>query len=140
MQFRNGIFDEGTVSIIAESTIAEIGRTAGLDLDPRRFRANILLRLQDATPFAEDGWVGGRLVFGGAESQTVIGVTARDIRCMMINLDPNTAKQDARVLKATVRLNNNNAGVYGTVLQAGSVRVGQTVSLARDPALGKPPN
>jgi hypothetical protein len=47
---------------------------------------------------------------------------------MMINLDPDTAKQDGRVLKAAVRLNANNAGVYGTVVQTGMIRVGQVVA------------
>jgi hypothetical protein len=48
---------------------------------------------------------------------------------MMINLDPDTAKQDPRVMKAVVRLNNNNAGVYGTVARTGHISVGQAVSL-----------
>jgi MOSC domain-containing protein YiiM len=48
---------------------------------------------------------------------------------MMINLDPETARQDARVLKTVVRLNKNNAGVYGTVVQTGTIRVGDPVSL-----------
>jgi hypothetical protein len=51
---------------------------------------------------------------------------------MMINLDPDTGTQDARVLKTVVRLNNNNAGVYGTVVQTGTIRVGQPVSLVLD--------
>lgn len=50
---------------------------------------------------------------------------------MMINLDPDTAQQDARVLKAVVRLNANNAGVDGTVVRTGTIHVGQTVSLVR---------
>ena len=49
---------------------------------------------------------------------------------MMINLDPDTAAQDGRVLKTVVRLNNNNAGVYGTVIQTGTIRVGDPVRLA----------
>jgi hypothetical protein len=50
----------------------------------------------------------------------------------MINLDPDTGAQDARVLKSVVRLNKNNAGVYGTVVQTGTIFVGQEVS----PVLG----
>jgi uncharacterized protein YcbX len=53
----------------------------------------------------------------------------RDARCMVINLDPDTGTQDARVLKTVVRLNKNNAGVYGTVVQTGTIRVGDPVSL-----------
>jgi uncharacterized protein YcbX len=134
MQLRNGIFDDAFVSVISRSTIAAIGREAGVELDPRRFRANILLETQEQEPFAEDGWVGGRLVFGESEPRPAVSVTAHDVRCMMINLDPDTAKQDGRVLKAVVRLNANNAGVYGTVVQTGTLRVGQPVSLVLDAA------
>ena len=54
------------------------------------------------------------------------------MRCVMINLDPDTAPQDKRVLKTVVRLNRNNAGVYGTVVQTGTIRVGDPVSLVLD--------
>jgi hypothetical protein len=52
---------------------------------------------------------------------------------MMINLDPDTATQDARMLKTVVRLNTNNAGVYGTVVATGAIHFGQPVSLVLDP-------
>jgi len=129
MQLKHGIFDDASVSVISMTTISAIGREAGLEHDTRRFRTNILLEIQDPAPFAEDDWVGGRLVFGDDELGPAVSVTARDVRCMMINLDPDTAKQDAQMLKGVVRLNANNAGVYGTVVQTGTIRVGQTVSL-----------
>jgi hypothetical protein len=51
---------------------------------------------------------------------------------MMINLDPDTATQDARVLKTVFQLNKNNAGVYGTVVRTGIIRVGHPVCLVLD--------
>jgi uncharacterized protein YcbX len=59
-------------------------------------------------------------------------VTMRDARCAMLNLDPNTAEPDARVLKTVVRLNQNNAGVYGTVVRTGMISIGEPVSLVVD--------
>ena len=56
-------------------------------------------------------------------------VTLCDERCMMINIDPETGAQDPRVMKAVVRLNKNNAGVYATVVRSGTIRVGDRVSL-----------
>jgi len=53
----------------------------------------------------------------------------KDERCVMVNLDPDTAESDARVMKTIVRLNENYAGVYGTVVGAGELRVGQVVTL-----------
>lgn len=132
MKLKHGIFDDASVSVISLATIAGIGRAAGMDLDRRRFRANILLETREGEPFLEDGWVGGTLLFGNSERRPAVSVTARDVRCMVINLDPDSAIQDARVLKTVVGLNKNNAGVYGTVVQTGTIRVGQPVSLVLD--------
>lgn len=132
MKLKHGIFDDAPVSVISLATIAGIGREAGLDLDRRRFRANIVLETGDPAPFLEDGWVGGTLVFGETEPRPAVSVTARDLRCMMINLDPDTGTQDPRVMKTAVRLNQNYAGVYGTAVQTGTIAVGQPVSLVQD--------
>jgi uncharacterized protein YcbX len=132
MAIRSGIFDAAPVSVIALATIAGIGSGAGISLDRRRFRANIVLDTRDCAPFLEDGWVGGTLLFGKTKPRPAVRVTECDVRCMMINLDPDTASQDARVLKTVVRLNENNAGVYGIVVQTGTIRVGDPVSLLLD--------
>src|SRR5262249_52562654 len=46
MQLRHGIFDDASISVIASDTVREIGRLAGRSLDVRRFRPNIVVRLQ----------------------------------------------------------------------------------------------
>ena len=129
MKLKHGIFDEATVSVISLATIAGIGREVGLDLDRRRFRANIVLETEHSDPFLEDGWVGHALTFGDNESGPAVSVSMCDLRCVMINLDPETAEQDARIMKTTVHLNKNNAGVYATVLRTGTIRVGDRVTL-----------
>jgi uncharacterized protein YcbX len=129
MKLKHGIFDEGSVSVINLATIAAIGREAGRELDTRRFRANIVIASEATEPFLEDCWVGGRLVFGDNEAGPIVNVAMPDPRCVMINLDPDTAQQDPRIMKAAIRLNGNNAGVYGTVARTGRISVGQTVSL-----------
>jgi uncharacterized protein YcbX len=129
MKLDNGIFDDAAVSVISLATIAGVGREAGFDLDRRRFRANIVVETEHAERFLEDGWVGRMLVFGDRDPRPAVSVTSRDLRCMMINLDPETARQDARVMKTTVRLNENHAGVYGTVARTGTIRAGDRVSL-----------
>lgn len=133
MRLKHGIFDNASVSVISLATIAGIAGEAGVNLDRRRFRANIFLETREREIFLEDGWVGGTLVFGTSEPRPAVSVTARDVRCVMLNLDPDTAAQDKRVLKTVVRLNKNHAGVYGTVVQTGTLRVGDPVSLILDP-------
>lgn len=129
MKLNHGIFDEAAVSVISPATIAGIGREAGLDLDRRRFRANIVVETGRSELFVEDEWVGRMLVFGDGDSGPAVSVMMRDMRCMMLNLDPETAEQDARVMKTVVRLNKNNAGVYATVVRTGTIRVGDRVTI-----------
>lgn len=129
MKLKHGVFDEASVSVINLATISAIGREVGEDLDTRRFRANIVIESDSTGPFLEDDWVGCRLVFGSKEDGPIVSVTMPDLRCVMINLDPDTAKQDPRIMKAAVHLNSNNAGAYGTVARTGAISVGQPVSL-----------
>jgi hypothetical protein len=127
LRLRHGIFDEGAISVITATTISGIGREAGLELDRRRFRANVVVEAVDSPPFAEDAWVGHIMRFGDRNDGPALSITAPDERCMMINLCPDTARQDARVMKAVVRLNGNNAGVYATPTACGRIHVGDRV-------------
>jgi hypothetical protein len=131
MQLRQGIFDDATISVIASNTVDEICRLAECQLDVRRFRPNILVRALRPVAFQEDTWLGGVLSFGGGENATAVAVTMRDIRCAMVNLDPDSARSSPEVLQAVVRANKNNAGVYGTVIRVGQIAVGQTITLNR---------
>jgi uncharacterized protein YcbX len=131
MQMKHGIFDDATISVIASDTIGEICRLAGQNPDVRRFRPNILARLHQQGPFQEDAWVGAKLTFGEGERAPAIMVTLCDARCAMINFDPETARATPEVLKAAVRANDNNAGIYATVVRAGRLTVGQTIFLER---------
>jgi uncharacterized protein YcbX len=129
MQLRHGIFDEASISVIASDTVREIGRLAGRSLDVRRFRPNVLVRLLRPTPFQEDEWLGGVLSFGEVDDAPAIAVTMRDERCSMVNLDPDSASPAPEVMKAVVRANQNNAGIYGAVTRIGRLAVGQTILL-----------
>jgi uncharacterized protein YcbX len=131
MRLKNGIFDDAPVSVITEVTIGKILGASDRPLDVRRFRPNIVVETDGGAPFTEDGWLGGRLTFGAVDGPAV-SVTKRDKRCVMINLDPETAEAHAEVLKTTVRLNDCNAGIYATVVKTGELRVGQSVWLAED--------
>jgi uncharacterized protein YcbX len=154
MQLKHGIFDEASISVIASDTVREIGRLAGLtpdvqspgvesldvqSLDIRRFRPNVVVRLLRPDPFQEDEWLGGVLSFGKNKNKKktdgddapapAITVTMRDVRCSMVNLDPDSASPAPEVLKAVVRAHQNTAGIYGAVTRIGRLAVGQTVFL-----------
>jgi hypothetical protein len=134
MQLKHGIFDEASISVIATDTAHEIERLAGRSPDIRRFRPNVVVRSLRSTPFQEDEWVGGVLSFGAGDDAPAVTVTMRDVRCSMVNLDPDSAASTPEMLKAVVRANENNAGVYGTVTRIGRLTVGQAIFLR--PAIG----
>jgi uncharacterized protein YcbX len=129
MRLKHGIFDEASISVIASDTVREIGRLAGRSLDVRRFRPNVVVRLLRSVPFQEDEWVGGVLSFGEGDEAPAVTVTMRDVRCSMLNLDPDSASPAPEVLKAVVRTHQNTAGIYGTVTRIGRLAVGQAILL-----------
>jgi uncharacterized protein YcbX len=129
MQMKHGIFDDASISIIATDTVNEIARLAGRDADVRRFRPNIVVRLARPGAFHEDEWLGGVLSFGEGDDAPAVAVTMRDVRCSMVNLDPDSASPAPEMMKAVVRANQNNAGVYATVTRIGQLKVGQTITL-----------
>ena len=129
MQLNHGIFDEASISVIALDTVREIARLAGRSPDVRRFRPNIVVRLLRPAPFQEDEWLGGVLSFGEGDNAPAITVTMRDVRCSMVNFDPDSASPSPEVLRAVVRTNQNNAGIYGTVTRIGRLAVGQSIFL-----------
>ena len=75
--------------------------------------------------------MGGVLVFGEGDDAPAVTVTQRDARCAMVNFDPDGGSPAPEVLKAVVRANQNNAGIYGTVTRVGRLAVGQTIVLHR---------
>jgi len=129
MNLKHGIFDEASVSVITLGTVYGIERESARKLDLRRFRPNIVIETNNAEPFAEDKWLGRTLMFGQGDSGAAVKAYIRDERCVMVNLDPDTAEKDSQVMKSVVRLNENYAGVYCTVVRAGEFSVGQVVTL-----------
>jgi len=127
MHLNRGIFDEASISVITSATVSEIGRLVAQRPDVRRFRPNIVISSLLSVPFEEDEWVGGVLSFGEGIEAAAIGVTMRDERCAMVNLDPDSGRSAAEVLKAIVRVKDNKAGVYATVTRRGRLVVGQSV-------------
>ena len=129
MNLKHGIFDEACVSVISLGTVHGIERESDRNLDLRRFRPNLVIDTNSTEPFAENCWVGRTLMFGDGNSAAAVRVTTKDERCVMVNFDPDTAERDSEVMKTIVRLNENYAGVYGTVIRSGDLRVDQVVTL-----------
>ena len=129
MRLGSGIFDEAPVSILSAASVETLAGETGRTLDVRRFRPNVFLETGDVGGLVEDAWVGRVLRLGSGPDAPAVALTLRDLRCVMVNLDPDTAASDAGVMKAAVRLNDNTLGVYGVVLRTGTLTAGASVYL-----------
>ena len=99
-----GIFDAAPLQLLGEPSIAALADIAGMELDRRRFRANILVEPDDGEPFAEDGWIGGRLTIGEALIEVVVNTE----RCAVTTFDPDTGERHPDVDRKSTRLNSSH--------------------------------
>ena len=121
-----GIFDAAPLQLLGEPSIAALADIAGMELDRRRFRANILVEPDDGEPFAEDGWIGGRLTIGEALIEVVVNTE----RCAVTTFDPDTGERHPDVLRALATSRENLFGVYARVLRPGWVATGDVINRA----------
>lgn len=127
MKLSTGIFDDSPLSLISTATIRGLEAESGRELDVRRFRPNIVIEPSNGGALPEESWVMKTLTIGDAPDGPAVRVTLHDIRCVMVNLDPETAESDPEVLKTVVRTRNKCAGVYGSTFRSGTIRVGDKV-------------
>jgi uncharacterized protein YcbX len=119
--------DACPLSIISIQTAKKLGDETKIDIDKRRFRANVYVDLANgADGFAEDQLVGRTLRIG---ERVKAAVLQRDSRCMMITLDPDTAEKSPAILKAVAQAHEGMAGVYAAVLAEGIIRQSDAIEL-----------
>jgi hypothetical protein len=121
-----GIFDCQSISLFSMASVRALATEAGCAIDPRQFRANVYMEPADGRPFEEEQWT-GRILRLGAD--VLAGVAQRDTRCMMVNLNPESGVQDARVLRAIAQGHQGQAGLYLNVLRPGVIRRGDAIQL-----------
>jgi MOSC domain-containing protein len=114
-------FDDSHVLIVNLASIEVLGVEAGMDLDRRRFRANLYVDGLD--PEEEVGWIGRRIRAGDAE----LDVVKRDERCVVITRDPQTTVATPDLLRLLAERHDQCMGVYCQVAKPGRVGVGDFV-------------
>ena len=120
---------KGAASLISRASLDRLAQEAGVEsVDGRRFR--MLIEVDGVAAHAEDDWVGRTIQIG----ETVIHFEGHIGRCKITTLDPELGKADFPTLDLIRRYRGDLAltepipfGVYGRVLQGGTVRVGDSV-------------
>lgn len=120
-----GAFDAFPLSLISIQSIEALSHRVGFELEPARFRPNLLIDAEGGEPFIEDSWVGQTLRMGQAR----VRIDKRDGRCVVISTDPQTGSRSSEVLKAVVTDREGCLGVYGSTVTEGTIRIGDGVSL-----------
>lgn len=122
-------FDAYPLLIVTRSSLTAIDRAAaaaGIDasFDLRRFRPNLLVEC-DEEGFVENAWDGCRLRIGGAEVQVEMPCP----RCIMTTHGFRDLPRDPRIMRALVRHNGGNLGVYASVVRPGRIEPGDPVEV-----------
>lgn len=121
MRLCRGAYDAMPVSIVTTASLAALDAGHGHVVDPRRFRANLLL--ESDRPDSE--WIGRRLAIGEVELYLAEGAA----RCAMVTIDPDTGERDPSVLRTVAQRFGNRMATYASVLRPGTLRVGDAVEL-----------
>ncbi|MCT2534885.1 MOSC domain-containing protein [Aquibacillus koreensis] len=95
-------------------------------VDARRFRPNVIISLKEKKPFIEEEWIGRRIKIGSDVEMEFVGHCER---CMIITVNPDSAERDASLHKTVIRENNNNFGVYASVIKTGDIHVNDEIHL-----------
>ena len=124
---------DGAVSLVSSASIERVAAAAEAraPLDSRRFR--MLAEVDGIAAHEEDEWLGRPLAIGGA----VVTLLGHVGRCAVTKRDPDSGVSDLDTLAALASYRREaetteplGCGVYGAVLQAGTVRLGDTVEPA----------
>lgn len=118
-----GFHDAAPVHLVTQTSVSALGTWMDDELDPRRFRANVVVETETEEPFSEAGWPGMRLIIGEAEIDVVVTTE----RCAVTTFDPDTLERNTEVLATLARKRENFFGVYARVKKPGWIAVGDTI-------------
>jgi hypothetical protein len=127
IHLNTGCHDAMPLSLVSTASVEALGQEVGLELDPRRFRPNLLVEPAGGVPFGEDEWIGSTIQIGEGAAAARVRIDRQNQRCAMINIDPETAQRDPRVLKTLVRTRDECMAVYGSTEQPGLIRSGDPI-------------
>lgn len=123
--------DVRPIAIASTQTFAALNQSLGRAVNPRRFRANLVLTFAGhgleqvgGGSFPEDALAGRQVALG---SDCRLRLLERIPRCRVVTLDPDTTEPDPALMKHLDRHYGGRLGVYAAVLTTGTVRQGDSV-------------
>jgi uncharacterized protein len=128
----------GAVTLISRASLNRLAEVAGEpSVDARRFRMTV--EIDGVAPFAEDAWIGRPVTIGDA----LVRPRGHVGRCIVTSRHPVSGAVDLPTLDLLRSFRSGAPtseplafGVYGEVVRAGIVELGDEVVLADEAALG----
>lgn len=115
---------EKCLSIINLASVKDLERVARTDLDPVRFRGNVMI--EGAPAWQEFDWVGREIEISGVRLKVLSEIK----RCPATSVNPDTAERDVNVPLTLQRgFGHFNMGIYAEVLNDGKIAVGDSLNL-----------
>lgn len=112
------------VHVINLASVRSLATVMGAPVDPRRFRANILI--DGPAAWSELDWVGKTLRCG----DSLLEVFSPTERCAATNVDPTTGTRDLKIPSLLSRTKGHtNFGVYARVTRGGTIATGDAVEI-----------
>jgi uncharacterized protein YcbX len=117
-------FDAEPVSIVFDSWIRELEALAGREVDPLRFRPNIVALAAPSFSESERDLIGTRLRVGEVSFDVVSSIT----RCVTPSYDITTGQPDPALQRTIVAQRGNIMGIYCRVVVPGAIVPGTAIS------------
>ena len=119
-------FDLYPIHVLSTSALALMAQlNPAARWDVRRFRPNVLVETARGAGFVENEWAGRAVRIG----QLAIKGELPTVRCAMPMHPQSDLPRDPSILRTIVREANQCLGLYASVAEEGSVRIGDSVDL-----------
>jgi len=115
---------EKVISILNLASLRELANRIGAEVDPIRFRANLLI--DGLAEWEEFTWPGRHITIGGATLEVIDPIR----RCAATCVNPTTAERDLKIPTFLMEsYGHMNTGIYARVIDGGEIAAGDDVSV-----------
>ncbi|AEV34517.1 MOSC domain containing protein [Pseudovibrio sp. FO-BEG1] len=114
---------ENFVHVVNLASVKALSETMGVEIDPKRFRANIYV--EGLPAYEEFNWADKKI---RSTSGVEFKFAKRTRRCAAVDVNPTTAERDTNINKTLYdTLGHMDVGIYLEVLNNGTLSVGDTL-------------
>ena len=113
--------------MLTSSSLERLAEMCGREeIDVRRFRPTVLIRVRKGSGFVEGNWIGRRLKLGGLELRAQEDTK----RCGVTFISQPGLDEDPEILRNILRNNKRHLGIYCSTDVSGTIETGDEVFIA----------